>query len=332
MKVIDQISDRNHQILNALVHDFQEELEHTKTASLAEEDNEKRADAAFAWPEERLFPIDTPEQASLSRLYMTKQASVPKKVIARCEAALDIYGIDLDLSSQTKEASEVKQTENLDDYLLPDHKRYRVTNPEEVKIAAEVFVQNRRVMLPETKATMARRLVKKAEEHHVTLPTTVLRHAGVTVCDTKGLKEAMEVRAHLAADDCQEAYTKLAAAIDSLPAEMQPDYELATFAGRLQEIDKLAGLDREYDRKISNPVETVFNTDKVAQETLPLARRDYPLEVLLAVDPDVYRDAFGEDLADEFIEGDQIDPKALRVILPTVPLDLQQALVAQLGV
>lgn len=329
MKVIDQFSDPTCRHLHKVFNAFPETEYLIKNASIDTEENEKRADHAFAWPAQRLFPIDSPEQASLSRLYMEGQA-VPEHVKAACEKALSIYGIEMPIRTEkTAAAAEPDPGE----YLLPEQRRFRVRSGDDVKLATDALLRNRRHMNIPERAMAAMNLVKKALHHQVSVPDRVLKMAGYTMSEMNPLADWLEARAERTEDEgIKTAYLKLAESVRQRPEKTSGERdELVKFADAVSELDVAAGLDKLYDKKIPDPLETVFNTTKIADEMLVLAGRQVPLSQLLAIDPNSYRDAFGEDVAEEFIDEEEIDPEQLRIILPTVPYDLQQVLATQMG-
>jgi hypothetical protein len=331
--IIDQSHDPSYKRLFSLVQEFPHVESYIKTAHVDEpEEEEKLASSAFAWKERRLFRIDKPDQAALSRLYMHKQAGIPEEVVARCDQALDVYGITLDLGTE-----KVAAAPDDGEYLLPKMKRFRVRNADDVKTAAVALLHHCHKMNPAIRATAAVNLVKKANEHNIELSMPIYKLAGVTMCNPALLGDWVEARAEATKDPAiKRAYTKLAEATRNKEAACQsflnnrPD--LIKLADSIMELDEAAGLTKHYDRKLPDPMLTVFNTEKIAEEMLEVAGKPVEVSRLLAIDPDTYRNVFGEDLANEFIDGEDIDPAQLKIILPTVPLDLQQALAAQMGV
>lgn len=324
---IDQFSDPAFKLLYAAITEYPEVEPLIKKASIDSEENAKRADSAFAWQERRLFPIDDPAQAALSKIYMSKQAGIPSDVQKACEKALDIYGVKLELK---KTAAGVPSSE---DYMLPAKKRWLVQTPEHVKMADEAICAHKRQLGFEEKVQACVNLTKKAVLHNMRPSNDVLRGAGLTMCDTGVLQDWVSARAAATSDAVlREAYDKVAEVIVQHPGIESKRDELIKIAATLNELDNAAGFGSLYGLKLPDPMESVFNTDKLADEILLVGGRQVPLETLLQIDPEIYKDTFGEDLAGEFIEGEDIDPEQLKIILPTVPLDLQKALVAQLGI
>lgn len=324
---VDQFSDSSFKVLYNAFSDHPETEPFIKNASIDSGENELRANTAFAWPEMRLFPIDSPEQAVLSKLYMSKQAGIPADVAKRCEDALALYEIDLPL--QEKVASDDHLA---DKYLLPDQKKFLVDSPTAVKMAEEMMSRQRRNLSVDTQVSMAVTLVKQAADMGVRPNANTLSHAGLTMSDTGVLRDWIEARA-VATDNpvCKEAYTKMAEVIGNRGGLESNREELVKVASALEELDTMAGLTQHYGRKLPNPMATVFNTDKLADEMLTLAGYPVSMTTLMSIDPAIYADVFGDDVASEFTNGQEIDPEQLKIILPTVPLDLQKVLASQLG-
>jgi hypothetical protein len=324
---IDQFNDQSFKRLYRLFQDHPETEDYIKTAQIDHDENEKRAEAAFAWPEQRMFPIDTPEQAALSRLYMEKQAGIPDYVRARCDKALELYGVEMPLQEKTAAAPDP------DEYLLPEKKRFRVVDQETVKLASEAIVRNQRKMSAVTRAEACVNLVKKSMQHDTVLPEGIYKMAGVTMSYMPQLRTWLEARAAAVTDPMiKVAYEKLAEITRTKEQYFSNRDELVKMASVIDELDQAAGLTKWYDRRLPDPMQTVFNTSKIAEETFDVATKQIPASVLATVPPEAFIDAFGEDIASDFIEGGVVDTEKLKLVWDSVPLDLKQALIAQLGV
>ena len=330
--IFDQFSDPSYRTVFKMVQEHPDTENLVKTASMDFEENEKVADSAFAWPERRLFRIDSPAHAALSRLFMEKQAEhIPMDVRSRCDKALDLFGVKLDLTVKLA-ASDVPA---YDDYLLPSVRRLLVRSKDDVKLAAEAIGNQLKKMDTRTRADACTRLVKKAAELDQPVPMWVLKFAGFTMCDTEKLRDWIGARAEATTDaQLKFGYNKLAEELKPLPKFCGDRDELIKVASALRELDEAAGLEKFYDRSMLDPLSTVFNTEKLADDILTLAGKTVPLQDLLSIDPEVYKDVFGEDLSGEFIDPttNEIDAEKLKTILPTVPLDLQRTLASQMGI
>jgi hypothetical protein len=262
-------------------------------------------------------------------MYMTKQAGVPEDVVKTCDKALEIYGITLHLQEKTAAVAEP----HADSYLLPDKKRFLVQSREHVKMAEEALDINKRNLSTVERTQACVNLTKQAAFLGVAPGVDTLRNAGLVMSDTRVLRDWVDARSEATQEPVvKEAFEKLSNALAASPRLVGDREELVKVANVLEELDNAAGIQHLYGTRLPDPVQSVFNTDKLADELLDVAGRQVPLETMLQIDPEVYRDVFGADLANEFIDGDVIDPEQLKVILPTVPLDLQKVLVSQLGV
>lgn len=329
MQPIDQFSDPGFKTLSERLRSFPGVDLLIKTAELDDDENAKVASTAFAWPEQRLFRIDSPAQAALSKLYMSKQADIPEHVTDTCNKALELYGVTFPEEYMVKKASTP-----LTDYLLPHLKRFKVTSKEHVKVANAALFTNRRKMDTNTRAQASINLVKKAAQFKQQVSSFILKTAGTTLCDTQVLRDWLNARSVETADvGIANGFRKLANETLLMPALAGNREDLVKVACAIQELDEAAGLDNLYDTKLPDPLQTVFNTDKIASDVVSVAGKQIPLETLLSIDPEVYQDLLGSDLAGDFISPDgQIDEEQFKIIFPTVPLDLQKVLAAQIGV
>jgi len=325
MIVHDQFHDPSFRVLKRLAQEYPEAMGFTKTAEVDESNGGDLPDRAFAWPEERRFPIHTKDHAALSILYRTKCASVPGHVEENLKKAQDIYA--LEAMSLEKVASAPRDDSG--DYLIPSIKRFRVKTAADVLPAAYAMQRHYRKMDIPTRALACTRLLKVAQQHGIDLPPTLRRMAGVTVSSAPRLLEALEKRAEVATHTpiVREGFKKMAALVASLPPdEFHNPAVLRKLAGGITELDARAGLTGHYDKTIEDPLQSVYNTDKTAEPTLTLAGRQVPMSRLMGIDKEAYSDAFGPDFVDEVFKEAGADPEMLSQTLPTMPRDLQSVL------
>jgi hypothetical protein len=324
----DQFSDSSFRSVVKLVQEYPQVEDLVKTANMDEELNEKSADSAFAWRERRLFRIDSPGHALLSHVFIEKQAGVPAEVRSLCDKALELFGVKPDLTTKVAAADDTS------DFLLPSVRRLMVKTATDVTLASDAIMRNHKQLDVNTRAEACTNLIKKAVDLNTPVPPMIMKLAGATMCDTKQLRDWIEARAAATTDpQLKFGYAKMAEEIGELPGLCGDRDELIKVAGALQEMDEAAGLTKYYDRQLPDPLMTVFNTDKVADDIVELAGRQVPMGRMLQIEPDVYKEAWGSDLAGEFIDKTgEVDPEQLKIILPTVPRDLQKALAAQMGI
>lgn len=321
MDIRDQYNDPSFTFLYHILNENPDAREFVKSASLRSEDEVALPDTAFAWPSQRRFPIDTAENTVLSSLYRKKCAAIPADVDAALEKAQGIYGVKELLQRCKEAAAPPPVTDTDEDYLLPEHHRLRVKTAEHVKAAEELLLRNYSRLNIADRAVAFTNLVKKARDFGVTLQPTTQRMAGMTVCTTKVAQDWIEARVAATKDPLfQTAYEKLASAFQGRGEFIQDRDELVAAADALARLDKQAGIDKHYDKRLPDPIRTVFNTEKLAEETVDMAGRAVSLSKLAAMPKTWWEDVVGRDIAPEFAEK---TGEELRQVLSTLPLDLK---------
>lgn len=285
--------------------------------------------SAFAWPEERAFPVHDAKHALLSRVYREGVAGVPAHVDRALKEACDIYGVDDALLARPKIAAAVEPE---DAFLLPQHRRLRVTEAGHVKAAEARLLAEGKSLSVASRALAAGRLVEKAAALGVPVRPETQRQAGNVVTDSRKMASWIDARAGAALQDHAAGYEKLAAMARALPAELRDRDAQARIACALEELDELSGLSRYWGRRLPDPMATVFNTTKVAGAGVTLAGRFVPIERVAAHDAGFYSDVLGPDIVREAADASgQLDPARLAAVLSTLPVDLQRVLAAQMG-
>jgi hypothetical protein len=333
MDIRDQYNDPSFTYLYHILNEHPDAREFVKSASLSSEDGDGLPATAFAWPERRLFPIDTAQNTVLSSLYRTKCAAVPVEVDEALTKAQDIYGVkdlverSIDVA-KTAAAEAVKVAEAQETWLLPRLKRLRVKTAEDVKVAEKVLLEQYPRLNIQDRAEGFINLAKVARDLGVKLQPQTHRMAGMTVCTTKTAQDWIGARAAATPEPLfQSAYDKLAEAFSNRGEFIQDRDELIAAANALAHLDKQAGLDRHYDKKLPDPIRTIFNTEKVAEETIDMAGRPISLSKLAAMPATFWEDVVGSDIAPEITEK---NGEALRQVLNTLPLDLKMIISRQI--
>lgn len=326
--VVDQYSDP------VMAHLMRRVADRPKLASAVEDvdvDPAERAslpDSAFAWPEKRAFPVHTRGHAMLSRVYREGVSGVPEHVDRTLKEAFEIYAIDDGLYARPKVAAAPPSD---DDYLLPDIRRLRVKEAADVKIAEERLRTEGDKLTPAHRALASRRLVEKAAFHGVRLRPEVHKMAGMTVTARQPLVDWLEARHEAAPAEHKAGYLKLATAVRRLPEELRDRDQQVKLAEAIEELDALAGLDRHYNRRLPDPVATVFNTTKVAGPGVTLAGTFMPMHRLASYPSTFYSDVLGPDIIREASDGaGGMDPVRLAAVLETLPADMQRVLISQM--
>lgn len=325
MATVDQFSDPAFGVLFHQVKRMPGLEGFVKQAAVEPDEVRSLPDTAFAWPAERKFPIHTPEHAALSFAYSKVASVLPVEVRTNIQKALDVYDVPKDIfkEEETKVAADDSA-----DYLVPSLKLFQVKTAEQCKRAQDTLVSALSRLDLETRATACGNLVKKADELKVELRPEVLQLAGLVVSSTKTAMDWLEARADkLSPSDevHKNAYLSLAHAMKG-PAEHGDRKGLLKVAAAIAELDEKTGLDKHYDRKLPDALRTVFNTEKVASQSIDLGGTFVPFKKIAALPASFWLDLGGKELSDEIAPGGTVDQSKLATVVETLPLDLKLVL------
>lgn len=328
MRVVDQTSDP---VLAHLVRRVADRPKLAAAAMNIDVDRDELAalpDSAFAWSEKRAFPVHSAEHTLLSRIYRENTPGVPAYVDQALKEASAVFELDEDVFARPKVAA-AEEPEGA--FLLPQHRRLRVTDASHVKTAEEKLRTEGGNLSVVNRALAASRLVEKAAFFGVSIRPEIQKMAGMTVTDTHELADWLGARCEAAPVEFKDSYQKLANAVRGLAPELRDRDTQIKLAETIQELDELAGLTRHYGRKLPDPLFTVFNTQKVAGNGVNLAGRFVPIERVAAYDATFYSDVLGPDIVREASDASgRMDPMRLAAVLETLPVDMQRALSAQM--
>lgn len=333
MRLIDQFTDDRHAMLTQLHREHPGQLERVKTASV---DDPGLPDNAFAYPEARRFPINSAEQTLLSKMYATKQASsVPKTVMDRIDRALSLYDVDVtDITTQSeKTASDEEQAPDSSHFLLPQYRSLLVKEASHIAPAAEALLAQRNKLTTRTITQAATELVKRAAKFDVdadSIPHEIFKYAGLTSCDAGKLLDWVEARMTAApTSELQQDYEKVAQYLENKFPRGGVFYDrgdLIKLAEILETLDTKAEFFPRYGRTLLDPVETVFNMDKIAEPMVSLSGQQVSLKKLMQIPSEVFEEILGEDVTQHAMADGQIDAAQFKAMLETLPADLQSLL------
>ena len=325
--MIDQLHDPDHGYLKNLLSVYPNAYEAVKTASL-EEDPDALPSDVFAWEEKRAYPLHTKEHAILSAIF-AEHFGCPVDIRQKIAEALHAYDVPADVLVPTQQKVAEASDE---DYLFQSERAYPVASAEDVKVAEARLLAQLFKLSSERRAEAFPRLLTKAANYGVTLQPLTYRLAGAVETHLEQVKEAVEARAAAClGTKAHEAYDKLASLLDNYP-ERLVDHQIQTkLASYLNDLDEVAGLKKEYDRRIPDPILTVFNTNKLTKiaigDGVQLGDSVFPISQLAGVPPSLYDDVLGPDFSQEVCPNGACDPQRLAQVLETLPADLK----AQLG-
>jgi hypothetical protein len=324
MAIVDQYSDAAHGNLYHLVQRFNGLYDVVKTAELDAKLAGELPDSAFAWPSERKFPMHTREEAALSYAYAKEAAEVPLNVKTRLAAALDIYGVDPSIYDVQKVAQEEREAP-AEAYALPDHHLLPLTAGHLEK-SASLYAQESYKLPLELRTTAAVRLAGAGARNG-----EIAKYAGLVVSDTRRAADWVEARLERAGEEYAPMYQKIAHALRTLPRESSDRHGLSKIASALDTVDRNSGVDRYLGRRLPDAMATVFNTEKLAEDSVDLGGVMVPVSKLMGLPTSFWADLGGQELAQEIAPSGRPDPSSLLAVVETLPLDLKITLRKQLG-
>lgn len=213
-------------------------------------------------------------------------------------------------------------------YALPQDQRLPLGDAGQVKVAEHVLCRDFQKLRLEKRADAFSRLVEAAKEHDVELRPMALKMAGLTMSNTKTMRTWLEARAAASDGSVQQAFDKLASGLRKAPAYIQDRKTLVKLASTIEQLDTQAGLRKHYDRKLPDPLMTVFNTEKVATEMCDVAGTQVPCEELMALPPEIWEQVDAPEVAEVAQTG---DTAMFKQVFDTLPLDIKVVLQSQLG-
>lgn len=288
-------------------------------------------DSAFAWPEFKKYAMHTKDHAALSLIYAQGE-KLPSDVTERLEKAASLYGIDIKTKPITKTAAahDVPSFSPSDHLVVSNDKHggmCKIASAQDITYGIEFVVRNRKHLPIEKLAHANKVLCEKAQQFGTAVPIHVSQSAGLTQCDREKLAEWVETRACLTSNEkCKKSFEKLAQAIAGKGGQFATRNTLIKTASVIANLDKEANLTRHYFLKLPDPMQTVFNTTKIAEENLYFGGQNVPFSKFLETDPDIYAQVLGDDVVEEITTDGILDAAKLRDILVTLPADLQVAL------
>ena len=262
--------------------------------------------------------------------YRKTASAVPSEVDAMLEKAAAVYEID----PSVFETSGAEKTASEERYVFPEKKRFLVKTASDIKLAEERIRECYTQLTIEDRAEGLFRLTKLAEEFGVSLHPSTVKLAGFTLTSTRKLRDWIDARKEATRGQVfSAAYEKLSASLEGVAPEFHDREVQVKIAGALHELDREAGLTRLYGKKLPDPIQTVFNSEKLASDTLELGTGMMLNKQKLAALPlSFWSDLLGPSVAREISsDGETVNPEALMQLLPTLPDDIKAIAQKQLA-
>lgn len=329
--MIDQTTDAGFATLRVLSDKFPAIREMAKTAELDSSEFSELPSSAFAWPERRLFPLHNREHATLSFAYSKVASALPMSVLMNLDKAASMYEIDV---TGFEREEDLEKDAGEEYWLLSEQRRFRVASPSDVKLAEQMVHQRYAEFSTVERAEIMQNLVKVAERYEVPLAPSTKKFAGVTLTNTRVLQDWVFARKEAAERNHSPlagTYEKIAQEFNNAPEFIGDKQYQVKLAALLHDLDKQAGITKHYGRKILDPIQTVWNTEKIAAQMINIAGKTFDKNMLASLPSTFWSDAIGDDFAAEIAPGGHVDPAALEQIISTLPNDLKASLATNLA-
>jgi hypothetical protein len=328
---IDQTTDAGFATLRVLSDKFPVIREMAKTAELDSSEFSELPNSAFAWPERRMFPLHNREHAALSLAYSKIASVLPTDVKLSLEKAASLYEID---TTGFEHEADLEKDAGEEYWLLSEQRRFRVASPEDVKLAEQMVHQRYAEFSSIERAEIMQNLVKVAERYEVPLAPSTKKFAGVTLTNTRVLRDwvcARKEAAERVHSPLAKTYEKIAQEFNNAPEFIGDKQYQVKLAALLHDLDQQAGIAKHYGRKILDPIQTVWNTNKIAAQMINIAGKTFDKNMLASLPATFWSDAIGDDFATEIAPGGQVDPSVLEQVIATLPNDLKASLATNLA-
>lgn len=331
MNLLDAQNDPGYANLHVIISQFPK-IASVTDANMDMTELTKLSDSCFACPELRKFPIHTRGHAAVSLGYAKlAAANLPVGVLMELEKAVEAYGIADVFKEQEKTASVV----NLDECLLPDKQRFRVSSAEDVIAFSPLFREKLASYPIEDKLTIGYRFGQAADKYGVKLAGNLQRLTFTTLTDTQALRDQFSARAEAAyrigADKFAEIFENLREDFVGAPLYLSERPEQIKLANALNDLDKTANIQQFYNRGIADPLTAVFNTEFPTSQFFKLGSALCNRDLLTKLPLSFWGDALGPEAVAEIAPGGVLDVTLLEQVISTLPADLKANLETQLA-
>lgn len=326
--IVDQNNDITFSRLRNVVHTYPNIKPYIKKAAVGEEYRSSLPRDSFADKSNKRFPLASAADAILSKAYATKVANLASHIMQEIDTALALYSVPTDVFEITKQASTVEEQPV---YLIESQSKLPIYSHTSTKIAEQRLLANKRLLKPSTMSEAATKLIKHARSRGDNVSEEVLKYAGLVQSNPDFLTTWLEARSTKSKqENTKVAYAKLAEVTKNIGSSVTRE-ELIKLANTISQLDRDAGMERYYNKKLPDPISTVFNTKVAMQPMLSLGSKDVPLEKLLSISPAMYGDLLGSDIVEEISKDGELIPENLVDIFETLPRDMKKLLVDKLG-
>lgn len=285
-----------------------------KVASLEVPDKNSLSEHAFAWPEERLFPIYTPDLAILSSVYLEENDSVPDFVKTACEEACALFGQEVNIGSLEKVAKK-KETLSADDFVFPKRQKLPLVDKNSIRMSTGIFLKTASTLTAEDLIVGARQIIKHASANGEPVTEDLERYAlygtiGVPVAD-----EFLRER-YLETED--EGYVKIAKELDGDRVR-----SLKKVASVVFDISKL-DIENGIEKTASEVIDDLLDNG-ASSEVFSLGNMEIEAEKIASIDSADWRELYPDAIVEELFTDGGLDMSMLSDLSDDISIEEKEA-------
>ncbi len=308
MSLIDIYSDNNQEVLIKIAEDFPNIINRlTEVGTVELQDKSGLTDNAFAWPEEKLYPIYTKEAALLSSVYM-EGVEVPAFVVENCIGACAAFGVDVEIGTMEKTAEEESLAAS--DFVLPGRRKLPVVDASTYTRSEGLFLRNLDDFSIDETIIGAKQLIKKASEIGVSSDDNLQK---LSLNGQLNVAHATELSRSRYAETADPEYLSIS---ERLAGQRYSSVEKIA-----EWVNDLDTADRRNNINTSSAILSVMEPI-TKEEALLLGNIEIPFEKIAQIDEDEWTDILGRDDVDSlFKEGSLNNKKLVEIILDSSAIE-----------
>ena len=314
--LVDVLNDKNMSVFKKKVGEIDgiaQRLE--KIASLPIEDRDNLTKEAFAWPDEKLFPIYSPEHALISSVYLEGNEDVPYFVKQACEEACALFGFDVKIDSLEKVAEEPEQLE-AEDFLLPAQRKLPVVDADTMRMSKSALEKVASMLPIEDLVVANRQLVKKAEELGESVSDKTLSLGLYGTIDTTTARSILHDRKLMTGDD---RYEKIAS--DMKGDTIYSVNKVADIVFDVVHLDK----ENNFEKTASETILELV-TPGVVDNVFQIGEEEIPTEKIASIDAEDWLDIFPRSTVEDLFSEGPLNLSMLKEIADSVSPEEKEAI------
>lgn len=271
----------------------------------------------------RELPCNNREETWASARYFAKHASDEAYRTTRADIeynlqkAAEIFGIADDVAKILTHTEEVKTASDADyGWVRDGERKYPMFDAEGVKLAAAYFEDNKFKYPFPMRNEIAKNILRKAAEFHVTVPDGIRKTAGHGVARRDNVVNELLIRVELCHDvDTGLALAKMAEHIASGGEEVLAG-TTEKIAELVEDTDIIENWRGRYGKDMTAPEDFLFDMDikqaeAIVNDVIDIGGDALSLAKLAELPDSVFDDVLGEGFAESVKEAGAIDPKKL---------------------